>query len=429
MNFGEELRRQRQQRGLSLRNCAGRMYLSPGYLSKVENGTKPPTDAVATAADQVFQTGGTFHALLAQADSIRAGLPTLHHATAGLASVPFTYGPMLSELEALAMAADRAQRFTLGLPGTADLTIEQITDGVHDLALAYPSRPLSELLGHIMSTQDTIFSLLERPQRPNHGRQLYFLASVACAMLSKASHDLGDPSAALTQSRTAFLCAEQTDHDGLRAWICGLQSLISYWAGRPHDSVRYAQRGTEYAGSHASTVGVWLPANEARAWARLGNVDETTDAIHRAEVAAAHVQPDELDELGGFATFTRARQLYYAADALAWLPTQSSAAQHYAAQAVEAYADPDAPDWAFGDQAGAAADLSLARLHAGELEGAAEALAPVLALPTDQRINGIIKSLQRVHHELNRGSLTEDGTALQEEIEAFTRTPACAPPR
>lgn len=333
-----------------------------------------------------------------------------------------------AEREVLAMAADRAQKFALNLPGMADLTMEQVVEGVRDLALAYPARPLAELLGHLVSAQETVFGLLERPQRPSHGRQLYFLAGVVGGMLSKASHDMGDPSSALTQSRTAYLCAEQADHHGLRAWISGLQSMISYWAGRPHESIRYAQRGTEFALRSGNTSTIWLPVSEARAWGRLGDADQAGEAIQRAEDAWDSVRPDELDELGGLATFNRTRQLYYAADALAWLPDEANSAEQYALQAVQAYADPRNPDWAFGDQAGSHSDLAIARISRGELEGAADAIEPVLQLPVEQRIGGIIKSAQHVHDALVRSPLASDSQELQERIELFTRTPARALP-
>ena len=328
--------------------------------------------------------------------------------------------------EVLTMAADRAQKFALNLPGMADITMEQVIEGVRDLALAYPTRPLSEVLGHLVSVQETIFSLLEQPQRPNHGGQLYFLAGVVGGMLAKASHDLADPSAALTQSRTAYLCAEQADHNGLRAWISGLQSLISYWAARPHEAIRYAQRGGEFARRAHSTASVWLAANEARAWGRLGNENEAKAAIQRAEDSWSGVQPDDLDELGGIATFSRSRHLYYAAEALAWLPAQASLAEDYSVQAVAAYADTAAPDWAFGDQAGSHSDLAIARIALDELEGAAEAILPVLQLPPDQRIGGIIKSAQHVQATLIRSPIAEESRELQEQIEAFTHTPVRA---
>lgn len=346
--------------------------------------------------------------------------------TVGSSDLVPEQAPSGTNTEVLALAANRAQKFALNLPGMGDLSMEQVAEGVRDLALAYPARPLSEILGHLVSVQDTLFGLLESPQRPSHGRQLYFMASVVGGMLSKASHDLGDPSAALTQSRTAYLCAEQADHNGLRGWISGLQSLVSYWAGRPHESIRYAQRGTEFAELSGNTTSVWLPANEARAWARLGNAEQTHEAIQRAENAWDRVRPDELDELGGLATFSRSRQLYYAADALAWLPDEAEPAEDYSAQAVDAYANPNNPDWAFGDQAGSHSDLAIARVTRGELAGAADAIAPVLNFPIEQRIGGIIKSVQRVHDALVRSPLAADSHDLQEQIEVFTRTPTRA---
>ncbi|MGH3327733.1 MAG: hypothetical protein ACRDPT_08080 [Streptomycetales bacterium] len=38
------------------------------------------------------------------------------------------------------------------------------------------------------------------------GMRQYLLAGVVCGMLAKASHDLGDTRAALTQARTAYVC-------------------------------------------------------------------------------------------------------------------------------------------------------------------------------------------------------------------------------
>ena len=169
--------------------------------------------------------------------------------------------------------------------------------------------------------------------------------------------------------------------------------------------------------------------NEARSWAALGNAANTTAAIQRAEDAWDTVQPDEMDELGGIATFTRPRQLYYAADALAWLPAEARQAERYSTEAVAAYTDSSRPDWAFGDQAGSHSDLAIARIQRGELEGATEALAPVLELPPERRMNGIIKSVNHVHASLVQAPASSETRNLQERIEFFTRTPMTALPR
>ena len=332
--------------------------------------------------------------------------------------------------EMLILAAQRARKFALlaGQGELADETLDQIYDDVRQLVSAYPQRPLATILGDLVTAQDTVFTLLENRRRPAHARQLYLLGGLLGGMLAKASHDTADPQTALTQSRTAYLCADQADHDGLRAWVRGLQALITYWDGRLNESVRYAQQGTQFAERSGSTAAVWLPVSEARAWAALGNVAAAQRAIERAEAAWDNVHGDELDELGGMCKFSRARQLYYTADALAWLPAEAGQAQDYATQAVTAYADATSPEWAFGDAAGSRCDLAVARIALGEIDGAREAIAPVLELPAEQRIRGIISSVQHVHTALRRPELPPAGRELQEEIEVFAKTPLRALP-
>lgn len=333
-----------------------------------------------------------------------------------------TIDPIPQTSEVLTVAADRARRFMASLQTMSDESVELVRDDVRDLVRSYPTRPLTEVLGHVVSLQETVFTLLEQQQRPAHARELYFLSAVIGGLLAKASHDLADPHAALTQSRTAWLCAEQADHDGARAWICGLQALIAYWARRPHDSVRYAQRGAEFAERARNSSTVLLAASEARAWGMLGRTDHARAAVGRAEDAWINVQVDTMDEMGGIAAFSRARQLYFAADALVWMPDEADAAEDYARQAVDAYADPTDPDWAFGDAAGSRADLAMARIHRGEVDGAGEVLRPVLDLPAERRINGIVHSVDRVHRALD-GTTGTVGAELQQAIESYTRTP------
>src|SRR5690606_4346967 len=65
--------------------------------------------------------------------------------------------------------------------------------------------------------------------------------------------------------------------------------------------------------------------------------------------------------------------------------------------------------WAYGDEAGARADLSFARVSQGEVEGAYEALAPVLGLPVEQRTAGIVASVMRVHGALRQAQYNGNG--------------------
>lgn len=328
------------------------------------------------------------------------------------------------EGQVIAMSADRARDF-LAKAESSNVgaeTIDQLADDVRRLVTEYPRQSLDGLLGDMVEVQDRAFGLLEGRQRPSQARDLYFLASIASGLMAKSSHDLSAAHDAMTQARAAYACADACGHDGLRAWIRGLQAQIAYWSGRMHDSVRYAQQGADVTAYNRGTSGVWLASSEARAHAALGRMDDARRALNCATEARDAVQGDELDELGGLCTFGRARQLYYGADAMAWggLP-EAGLTERLATDAIEAY-EHSPTERAFGDEAGARCALAVARVVRGEVDGAAEVMQPVLALPPPQRIRGVIVSVENVRATLRNIDSTSRGqvaTELDEQIEAF----------
>jgi hypothetical protein len=332
-------------------------------------------------------------------------------------TAPFAGTPQ----EILTTAAQRARGFALlAQASTTRELMDQIYDDVRELAIIYSHRSPPEILSRLATTQDILFTLLGARQTPARARQLYFLAGVTSAMLARSSHDLGDPYAALTQTRTGFLCADLADHNGLRAMIRALQMNITYWANRPYESIRYAQSGMQFAAAACNTTAVSIPAVEARAWARLGYDAKTCELIELAERMRDQVRPDDLDDLGGLCTFGRSRQLYCAADALAWLPRRAEMCHRYSEQAVQAYEETSAQDWSFSFQAGSRADLAIARIGRNELDGAADAMVKVFELDPAQRTNPVIQSVRRVHSAL-RGRLHAGcRPELEDKIREFT---------
>ncbi|MGH8906494.1 MAG: hypothetical protein ACRD0K_08255 [Egibacteraceae bacterium] len=332
----------------------------------------------------------------------------------------------------MAMAGRRALRFSATVEGSnvGPETLEQLRDEVARLALAQKTQPVATVLGDLVDVQDVAFRLLEGRQRPDQARQLYLLAGIACGLLASACHDLGDPYTAMTQARTAYVCADNAGYDGLRAWVRGQQALIAYWAGWPHEAVRYAQLGTDLAARVIGTSAVYLPALAARAYAALGDEDGSRTAIEQAHSARERVTPDELDEFGGLLTFDRPKQLYYAADATVWVPGEEERAEREALEAIQAYEHAEETERSVVCEVGSRADLALALAHRGELDGAREALRPVLDVPPAWRIRGIVTSALRVHAALRdpryRGSPAAAET--QQEIEAFCQASSAALP-
>lgn len=332
-----------------------------------------------------------------------------------------------------AMAARRAIRFAMGAERSevGQETLSYLQDEVRRIAGIYIRVPLGTILDDLAHIQDETFRLLESGHaKPSQIRDLYLLAAVQSGMLSKASHDLGDPQSAMMQARTAAVCADQAEHQGMSAWVRGLQSLISYWANRPEDALHYARKGASAGAELRGSVSMWLAGLEARAAALLGDAEAVHAATRRAEELRERTLVDDLDALGGNFYFPQVRQAYYTVEACVLLRDGDASLVRRAEEAVRGFSDTNDPHWAFGDQAGAHSDLALARLYTGDLEGAAEAVQPVLDLPPSQRNAGIIGSVQRVRSSLMHGPVRDALTAreLREEIAAFSSRPTLALP-
>lgn len=407
------------------------LLASAGHVEQ-ETETRPASEQEATSAPVARIIDSEPHAMNPSAIWARAD-------DDGSRSGQFSWSAENSALfdpeRILAMAARRAIRFgaTADVSNIGSETLDQLLAETGRLAVAYPRQPLSEILADIVSLQDHTFTLLEGRQRPRQSRDLYVIGGLASGMLAKAAHDLRDPHMAMTHARTALLCAKNAEHPALTGWVQGLQSLIAYWAGRTREALEYAQAGQQAPGL-AGTVNVWLASLEARAWSALGNGTASRQAIQHAADLRERVIEDDLDNLRGMCRFSYARQLYYAADAGASLPglqagndELASQTEAYAADAIAAYENAPLDEKSFGDEAGSRTDLAVTRICVNDLEGAREALQPVLGLPVTQRIHGVVTSLINVHRAITgAGADAPIARDMQEEIEEYCRMPAAA---
>ncbi|MGH3800763.1 MAG: hypothetical protein ACRDTD_11615 [Pseudonocardiaceae bacterium] len=330
------------------------------------------------------------------------------------------------------MSADRARDFLSRIEASnvGAETLDQLADDVRRLVIANQQQPLTSYLGDLVATQDRAFTLLEGRQRPEQSRDLYLVAGVTCGLMADASHDLGAAHDAMTQARTGYVCADNAGHAGLRAWIRGLQANITYWSGRWEDSVHYAQLGAQAAAQSRGTAGIWLASSEARALAALNRFEEAHTALARGTEARNRTETDELDSLGGVCSFSRPRQLYYYAAAFSWGGTaEANHTERLALDTLDAYTTAPAQDRDFAAEAGTRGALALARVHQGQVDGAAEALAPVLDLPPAQRIHKIVTSVERVRTALSAlPDPGRDAIELAGAIEGWTAE-RLTPPR
>ncbi|MFI5859772.1 hypothetical protein [Streptomyces parvulus] len=332
-----------------------------------------------------------------------------------------------------AMAVRRAKEFLLGKDRetVGEDTLGLLDDEVQHLVAAYPREPLSLIWDDLLETQDQVFRLLEGGRvRPSQLRDLNVKGAVLSFLVAKGFHDMENPLQAMTMTRVAAACARDAEHTGLIALTDGLKSLIAYWADKPEDAYHYADKGAATAADMRGTVGLWLLGLQARAAAVLGDEETVRTANEMAASRREQVVHDDLDELGGLFTYAPEKQLYYAVEAQALLGHGNARLVAQAEEAVHGFSDPTAPNWAFGDLAGAQCDLALVRLFSGDVDGACAAIRPVLDLPASHRNNGIIVSAWRVRQALMGGSTRTSVAArdLRAEIEAFPTNRRALPP-
>ncbi|MEU6285678.1 XRE family transcriptional regulator [Streptomyces sp. NPDC047028] len=295
------------------------------------------------------------------------------------------------------LAADESATWAIWAEASnvGDIALEQLMAETRALASDYL---ISDPVGLFLRTRalrDRVFSLLEGHQYPRQSADLYVYAGYLCGLLAWMSSDLGQLRDAETQGRTAWLCAELSGHNDLRAWVLSTRSKVAFWDGRLREAITFARRGGSYRSSGSVTV--LLACQEADAWSELGAGSEALAALARAEDArnAAHGE----DEVGGIFACEPARQQNYAA-AVQLRAGQPADALHAAEEALNLLSAQRVR--AYGTEAQIHISQAAAHLSTGEAEGALEALTPVLALPPDHRLAPVARRLSELSAGIGR---------------------------
>ncbi|MEW9532844.1 XRE family transcriptional regulator [Microbispora sp. NPDC049125] len=304
------------------------------------------------------------------------------------------------------------------LSDVSAMSLEHLDGEIRRLASEYVYADPLPLFRTMLQLRDDIFRLLDGHVRPGQAAQLMLFAGQVCGLLANASLDMGDRAAAMTQAKAAWTYASVIDHHPLRAWVRGLQAMISYWNGCAAIAGDLARDGQRYAPSR--TAFARLASIEALASAAMGAEAQTLRAVGGAWDRKGDY--DEIhDGVGGEFHFDMAKHFYLAAGAYVHL-RHADAAITCADQAISLYRAGPPHLRAYGNEAIAYSDLTVGHLLKGDLEAATSVLTNVLALPERQRIDGLAQRLQRV-----RGWVTAEprfrgcphAQALVERIEEF----------
>lgn len=320
-------------------------------------------------------------------------------------------------------AADESSELLARVEATnvGDMTVEQLHADVRQIATTYLKVPTLPLFARTRALRDRAFTLLDGRQRPTQARELYAAAGWSLTLLAWMTVDLGRPDIAETHARTAWACAENADHNGLRAWVRATQHTASFWQDDFERAAQYAADGLTYATGTAST---FLASAYALDLARTGRTKQARDALVTAQ-RTAEVQDGHADDLAGPFTCRVERAEGFWSDAALALGEPAVTADHADRAVARFEASPD-------DRRNPGSERMVrlqqvrARLALGELEGAAGALAPVLATAPEHRVRPLLHRLAEVR-KASAGYTAEPlATQIGDGIREFARHPVVA---
>ncbi|MER7848908.1 helix-turn-helix transcriptional regulator [Kitasatospora sp. NPDC096077] len=331
----------------------------------------------------------------------------------------------------VAVAADSAEsalflRFA-SASNVDDTLLEQIDADIARLAGDYVSKPVSELFHDIGTLRRGVFDLLRGRQHPYQTSHLYLQAGRLCGLATHVALDLGQYTAAATHSRTAWRCAESAGHNGLRAWIRSVQSLIAYWQQDHRQAAELARAGLPYADS--GTIAARLFSLEARATAALGDSASALRAVEAARTARSAVADVDLP---GVFTFPEAKQWAYAGTALLAIDTHRhvNRAIEASSRAISLYESAPQQEQSSGDLLAARLDLANAHLAHGDLDGVQEKLSVVLDAAPDRRTASISSRLRALSTRLAEPAYAGSPLvlSLREDVREACSRPALTNP-
>jgi hypothetical protein len=302
------------------------------------------------------------------------------------------------------------------------MALEQLDAEVRRIARSYVHDDPVPLTVDMLHVRDRVYAILRGRHRPSQQSHLFLLAGQTCGLLANSTLDLGFRDAAMELARAAWSYGVIIGHQGLCAWIRGLQAMIAYWSGSPENAVTLARDGQTYA--PGPTAKARLSSIEALAHSALPAEEEAVRALRDADLAVQLDGRDSLhDEIGGEFGFGRAKASYMAAGVYVHL-RRADDAVGCAARALQLYESGPITQYAYGNVALARTDLMIARLLQRQLEAADAAAVDLLRLPDRQRIDGIGQRLLLAERILGGRPYGNDEEAkqLRGRLRAFRTT-------
>lgn len=162
------------------------------------------------------------------------------------------------------------------------------------LCSEYPFMPPEQLVTEGRAWLRRITAMRGQRVTLRQHREILVLAGWVALLVGCVEYDMGNRQAAETTRQAALSIGTEADEPEITAWSHEIRAWINLTTGDYHGVIAAARAGTE-AAPH-SGVSVQLAAQEAKAWARLGDRRQTEVALDRGRrLLDAMPYPENLD--------------------------------------------------------------------------------------------------------------------------------------
>jgi hypothetical protein len=217
-----------------------------------------------------------------------------------------TFGTVTHAMFPVASRRDEADLLALAGMDTLELvsrlqrsdmdpaTLDALRIMADRLCSEYPYLPADQLLAEGRAWLRRMTEQRGQRMTLKQHREILVQAGWVTLLVGCVEYDTGNRQAAETTRQAALSLGVEADHGDITAWAHEIRAWINLTSGDYHGVVAAARAGTEV--TPHSGVAVQLAAQEAKAWARIGDRRQTEVALDRGRrLLDAMPYPENLD--------------------------------------------------------------------------------------------------------------------------------------
>jgi len=175
-----------------------------------------------------------------------------------------------------------------------EATLDALRITTDRLCSEYPYMPSEQLLVEGRQWMRRVVELTKKNLTLSQHREVLALSGWLALLVGCVEYDTGNRHGAEATRRAALSIATEADHAEVAGWAHEMRAWFSLTTGDYRGVIAAAQAGAEVAGNHS--VAVQLAAQEAKAWARLGDRRQVEVALDKGrQLLEGMPYPENLD--------------------------------------------------------------------------------------------------------------------------------------